>query len=251
MRFLELLVLRLVLWVGLPLLLVVFAVGPARFWRACTRAWRWLWEKRLDPQDVLTEIVYQHEQHVSALRQALGQSEAVEQDIARNLRKSEENSAGFEQEAHKKVETGDDLGARAALYKLNLERLASDNFRQQLERQKQHIAESRHRLYLVELQLRQYEVGRNILLSQLAEAKSVEQQYAIAQQFDPFSAVANWQKAEGLVQEKAINARAAEQVYNDTAELPLVGQPAQVDPALLDAQLAEFKQRCAGRDGQG
>src|SRR5262249_47271727 len=101
--------------------------------------------------------------------------------------------------------------------------------------------ESRRRLYLVELQLRQYEVGRSILLSQLAEAQTVEQQYAIANNFDPFSAVANWQQAEGMVQEKALTARAAEQVYTDIAEIPLAGQPVQVDSAALDAQLAELK----------
>ena len=89
--------------------------------------------------------------------------------------------------------------------------------------------------------MRQYEVGRSILLSQLAEAQTVEQQYAIASNFDPFSAVANWQQAEGMVQEKALSARAVEQVYTDTAEMPLAGQPAQVDPAALDAQLAALK----------
>jgi hypothetical protein len=88
----------------------------------------------------------------------------------------------------------------------------------------QHITEARRRLYLWELQLRQYEVGKSILLSQLAEAKSVQQQYAIASNFDPFSAVANWKRAEGVVQEKAQNARAAEQVFADLAEMPLAEQ---------------------------
>jgi hypothetical protein len=96
--------------------------------------------------------------------------------------------------------------------------------------------------------LRQYEVGRSILLSQLAEAKSVEQQYAIATNFDPFNAIANWQQAEGLVQEKALNARAFEQVYADLAEMPLAGQPAQVDHAALDAQLAALKARIIKTD---
>ena len=30
-----------------------------------------------------------------------------------------------------------------------------------------------------------------------AEAQTLEQQYAIANNFDPFSAIANWQQAEG------------------------------------------------------
>jgi phage shock protein A len=128
---------------------------------------------------------------------------------------------------------------------VNLERLAVNSFQEQLTRQREHIAEARRRLYLLELQLRQYEVGRSILLSQLAEAKTVEQQYAIANNFDPFSAVAHWQQAEGMVQEKALTARAVEQVYNDVAEMPLAGQPAQVDPAALDAQLAALKTQLA------
>jgi len=101
----------------------------------------------------------------------------------------------------------------------------------------------RRHLYLMELQTRQYEVGRSILLSQLAEAKTVEQQAAIATHFDPFNAVSSWQRAEGMVQEKALNAKAAERVYADLVEMPLTSQPAQVDPAALDAQLAELKGR--------
>ena len=103
------------------------------------------------------------------------------------------------------------------------------------------MTDARRRLHLLELQLRQYEVGRSILLSQLAEAQTVEQQYAIAKDFDPFSAVAEWKQAEGMVHEKALTARAVEQVYTDVADIPLTGQPPQVDPALLETQLAELK----------
>jgi phage shock protein A len=103
------------------------------------------------------------------------------------------------------------------------------------------IDQARRRLHLLELQLRQYEVGRSILLAQLAEAKTVEQQYALASQFDPFSAVAAWTRAEGSVQQAAQTARAAEQVFTDTADLPLNGQPIRIDPVLLDHQLAELK----------
>jgi hypothetical protein len=95
----------------------------------------------------------------------------------------------------------------------------------------------------LELRLRQYEVGRSVLLSQLAEAEKVEQQYAIARQFDPFNAVANWQRAEGIVQEKAVNARAIERVYMDTTEMSADVQPAAVDPDMLEAQLAELRAR--------
>jgi hypothetical protein len=112
-----------------------------------------------------------------------------------------------------------------------------------LDRQRQHITDARRRLYLLELQLRQYELGRSILLSQLAQAKTVQEQFEIAHRFDPFSAIANWQKAEGMVQEKTRSAHAVEQVALDTADMPLAVQPAQVDPVVLDAQLAELKER--------
>ena len=183
----------------------------------------------------------QHEKHIAALKKALSRSETAEADITRNIRKSTENIPGLEQEARTQVAANDDLGARAALYKLNLERVAVKSFEDQLKIQKQHILESRRRLYLLELQLRQYEVGRSILLSQLAEAQTVEQQYAIANNFDPFDAIANWHQAEGIVQEKTLTARAVEQVYSDIAEIPMAAQPSQIDSASLDAQLAELK----------
>src|SRR5262249_48161160 len=99
------------------------------------------------------------------------------------------------------------------------------------------------------LQLRQYEVGRTILLAQLAEAKTAEQQYALASQFDPYSAVAAWVRAEDDVKQAAREARAAERVYTDTADLPLNSEPVRIDPPLLDRQLAELKAQ-AKRNGK-
>ena len=246
--FFELVLLRLLVWVVAPLALIVLALGPARVGRTVKNGLAWFWRSRLDPEEILSRVVQRHEEHISALREALGRSETAEGDIARNLARSKENIAALDEEARHQVLRGDDLGARAALYKVNLEKLAVNSFDEQLQRQRQHIADARRRLYLLELQLRQYEVGRSILLSQLAEAKTVEQQYAIANNFDPFSAVAHWQQAEGMVQEKALNARAVEQVYSDVAEMPLAGQPAQVDPAALDAQLAALKARVRPMD---
>jgi phage shock protein A len=243
MLYLEVFLLRFAVWFGLPVLLVVLALGPRRVGRAVARGWRWLWNKRLDPEEILTEVVKQQQQHVAALRKVLERSEAAEGEITRHLRQSKENIGRLDEEAKHHVAHGDDLGARAALYKVHLERMAVEGFQEQLKRQREHIADGRRRLYLLELQLRQYEVGRSILLSQLAEARTVEQQFAIARDFDPFNAVANWQKAEGMVQAQAQNARAVEQVYDDLAEIPLAGQPAQVNPAALDAQLAALKSR--------
>ncbi len=171
----------------------------------------------------------------------LKQTELTQAEILKNSKKSEENIVLLEHEARTLASRGDDLGARAALSKLNLERLAVKSFQEQLQPQQNRLIETRRRLHLLELQLRQYEVGRSILLNQLAEAKTLEQQYALVNQFDPLGAIAEWHKAEGSVHEAAQNARAIEQVFNDTADLPLNGQPLRVDPALLDAQLAELK----------
>jgi phage shock protein A len=241
MRFLELLLVRSVLLIGLPLLLVVMAVGPQRFWKSVRRGWAWIWQRRLEPDEILTQVVGQYEKLVASLRDVLAQAEVAEKEILRNISTSESNVQALEAET-KELATGDDeLGARAALYKLNLEQQAVEGFRQQLDQLRGHIAESRKRLFMVELQLRQYEVGRSILLTQLAEAKSVEQQYTIASQFDPFNAVADWQRAEGMVQEKTLVARAKERVHADTSELGGNGAP-DLDAAALEAQLAELRE---------
>ena len=237
----ELFLLRVLVWVVVPLLLVAVALGPARSWRILRKTWGWLEDRRHEPTEVLNRVVREHEKNIRALREVLRQAEAAQADIVRNSSRSEDNIAALEQEASAMVRNGDDLGARAALYKLNLERLAVQGFQTQLTQQKARIDQTRRRLHLLELQLRQYEVGRSILLSQLAEAKTVEQQYALANQFDPFSAVAAWVRTEGSVQEAAQNARAAEQLLNDTADLPLSGQPVRIEPEMLDAQLTQLK----------
>ncbi len=244
MAFVEFVLLRAV-WIGLLLALVALAVGPRRLWRGIQRMWTIAWRKRLDPEEILTQVVRQHDEHVKAVRVALSQAEAADAAIQANLLQSEERVTVLEAEAKRLTLAGDELGARAALYKINLERLAIENFREQGERQTGMVTESRHRLYLLELQLRQYEVGRSILLSQLAQAEKVEEQYAIARRFDPFNAVANWQKAEGLVQEKSLNARAIERVYADTSELSVPGSPPTVDPVVLEAQLAQLRAQLA------
>jgi phage shock protein A len=240
MGFLEAM-LRLLAWVALLFALLVLALGPRRVAHWLRQFWNWLWVKRLEPDAILSQVVKQHEKHIAALRAALARSETAERDIVRNLSKSDENIKNLEDEAESRVDSSDDLGAKAALYKLNLERAAVEKFQEQLEHQRQQITDARRRLHLSELQLRQYEVGRSILLSQLAEAQTVEQQYAIAKDFDPFSAVAEWRQAEGMVHEKAISARAVEEVYKDVAEIPVAGLPTPVDNAALDAQLAELK----------
>lgn len=243
MGLIDRLFIRFVLWFGLPFLFVLLVVGPRKVWRAVKFSWHWLFQKRLKPEDLLAQVMQQHQDHVAAVRQALVRAESAEAELQKNLRKSLENVAALEAEASEQAAGQDDLGAKAALYKLNLERMAIDNFQEQLTRQQKLIAETRRRLYQLELQVRQYEVGRSILLSQLAEADTVEQQFAIANQFDPFNAVADWKKAEGLVQEKAITARAMERVYTDTADLSEVANPPAVSAKVLDAQLAELRSK--------
>ena len=241
MRFFELLLVRSVLLVGLPLLLVLLAVGPQRFWKNLKRGWTWLWRKRLEPEEILTQVVDQYEKLVASVRDVLAQSEIAEKEILQNIATSEKNVKALEAETKELAAAQDELGACAALYKLNLEQQAVLGFREQLDQLRGQIAESRKRLFMVELQLRQYEVGRSILLTQLAEAKGVEQQYAIASQFDPFNAVADWQRAEGMVHEKALFARAKERVHADTSELVGGDAAPDLDAAVLEAKLAELR----------
>jgi phage shock protein A len=240
MGLLETLLVRLA-FLAAVVALVALAVGPRRAWGWLRGLWAWATDGRQAPAAVLERVVREHEKKIRSLKDVLEQSEAAQAEIVRNMRKSQESMKALEREARTLAAGDDDLGARAALYKLNLERLAVQGFEEQLGQQKARIDQARRRLHLLELQLRQYEVGRSILLAQLAEARTLEQQYALASQFDPSGAVAAWTQAEGQVQQVAQTARAAEQVYTDTADLPLGGQLARVEPDLLEAQLAELK----------
>jgi phage shock protein A len=240
MPLLEWLLIRLA-FVTAALFLVVLAVGPARCGHWIKNAWAWLTESRLEPAEVLDRVVREHEKAIQQLKDVLSQSEAALTEIVRNTKKSEDNVTALQREARGLAASDDDLGAKAALYKINLEVLALQGFRQQQQQQRERIDQTRRRLHLLELQLRQYEVGRSILLAQLAEAKTVEQQYALASAFDPTGAVAAWSRAEGDVTQAARAARAAGQVFEDVADLPLNGQAARIDPDLLDRQLAELK----------
>jgi phage shock protein A len=247
MQLLEVVLLRLLIWVVIPVGLLVLLIGPAR----CRQAWRkfvtWVFDGRQEPSAILNRVLARLQQNIDALKDVVAQAERTQAEIIKNSKKSEENIVALEREARAFVAKNDDFGARAALSKLNLERLAVRSFQDQLTQQQQRLVETRRRLHLLELQLRQYEVGRSILLNQLAEARTLEQQYALVNQFDPLGAVAEWHKAEGAVQEAAQNAKVVGQVFNDTADLPLSGQPLRMEPGLLDAQLAELKAQVQGR----
>src|SRR4051794_1378198 len=105
---------RLVLWIGLPLLLVVLLIGPSRVKAGLKRATAILFQRRLDPQVILAQVVRQQVEHVSSVRRALTQSEAAENEIARNLKASQKNVADLEHDAKALVQSGDELGAKAA-----------------------------------------------------------------------------------------------------------------------------------------
>ena len=128
MRFFELLLVRSLLFVGLPLLLVMLAVGPQRFWKNVKRGWRWVWQKRLEPEEILTQVVDQYEKLVVSMRDVLAQSEIAEKKILQNIATSEKNVTTLETETKELTTAEDELGARAALYKLNLEQQALLSF---------------------------------------------------------------------------------------------------------------------------
>ena len=108
---LEWLILRLILWIFLPLVLVFLALGPERVRRGWHRAWDWLTVQRLQPEEILTVVLRQHRERIEAVRKALAQSEAAEADISRNIRQSRDNLASLEEKARQHVLRNDDLGA--------------------------------------------------------------------------------------------------------------------------------------------
>lgn len=242
MIFFRIFLLRFGIWIALPILLIALLIGPRRFADLVRRGWNWLFARRLEPEVLLAQVVTEQKQHIKTVREALAKAEDADAELVKTLEASRTTVAALEREARKLVDAGDDLGAKGALYKLNLENAAIKSFEEQLGRQHGLIADSRKRLYTLELQLRQFEVGRSILLSQLAQAKSLEQQYEIASQFDPFNAVSNWEQAENLVQEKSLTAEVKQRVLEETSE-QTVPQTVDVDAALLDAQLKELRQK--------
>jgi phage shock protein A len=243
--FFVVVLLRLVVWVGIPLFLLFVLVGPSRFGRGFGQFWNWLMNRRHDPAAVIQRVVQQYEKQVGVMRTALQQAETTLAQIKKSIQTSDKNIYEQEQEARRAVKGGDEDSARAALAKRQLEELARKTFEAQRAHEQKRVTHIRRRLHLLELQLRQYEIGRSILLSQLAEARTVHEQYTLANHFDPFSAVAQWQQVEGTVKDEAEYARVIEQVLSDTAHMPLNQQPAHLDPAAIETQLASLKNELA------
>ncbi len=239
----EFVFLRLMMWIGLPLALAILAIGPKRAKRMWHDAWHWLTDKRLPPEQILANVVQQHQQQIAAMRKSLAQARATEREIELNLKHSQESVELLDKEIKKLASDGDMLGLAAARYKQQLERSAVTTFASQIEQQHVHIVEAQRRLYEVELQLRQFEIGRNILLGQLSAAKNVQQQVTIVDQFDPFNAMADWRKAEGMVVDQTLRAKALERVHADLARL--TGKDASPP---LDAQVIDNPPTDNGRE---
>jgi len=237
-RLFEYLILRGLLFVGLPVLLAVLALGPSRCRAIAGRVWSQLWQRKQEPEEVIEQVVKQYREMVVALNQTLARAHAADEMLGRNIDQSEANLVTLDDEAREAARRGDDLEAKGVLFKTTLERQALESFREQRARHARQIDEIRRNLYAAELQLRQYEVGRELLLAQLAEAKSVEQQYRIASEFDPFSAVANWKKAENMVEEKQMSARVIGRVEADLRKALEADGVSGTDAALRDAAVA-------------
>lgn len=243
--FFVVVLLRLIVWVGIPIFLLFVLVGPSRFGRGFGQFWNWLINNRHDPAAVIQRVVQQYEKQVGVMRTALHQAESTLAQIRKSIQTSDRNICEQEQEARRSVKVGDEDSARAALARRQLEELARKTFEAQRNHEQQRVTHIRRRLHLLELQLRQYEVGRSILLSKLAEARTVQEQYTLANHFDPFSAVAQWEQVEGTVKDEAEHARVIEQVLSDTAHMPLNQHHAHLDPNVIEMQLASLKDEMA------
>lgn len=250
-RLFEYLILRGLLFVGVPIMLFALAVGPARCRAIAGRVWSRIWQRKQEPEEVIEQVVQQYRAMVGSLNQTLDRAHSADATLERNIEESEANLTRLEVEAREAAKRGDDLVAKGVLFKSNLERQALAAFTEQQARHARQTDEIRRNLYAAQLQLRQYEVGRELLLAQLAEAKTVEQQYRIASEFDPFSAVGNWKQAENMVEEKQISARAIGRVEADlrkaldgdaaTANPPSLRDPAAATDNALDDELARLK----------
>jgi chromosome segregation ATPase len=226
MPIVEQFLLHLFLWVVLPLLLIAVLAGPKRTKRFLERFWFNMTTSAQNPALVMERVVKEHEANIRSLKDVLRQAEGIQQEIAKNLRQCEEAMPALEKEAKELVAKGDDLGARAALSRLHLERRAAEGFRAQKAEEEARITQARRRLHLLELQLRQFELNRRILLNQLAEA---------------------WMRTEGMVAEERDAARILDQLYAQTTDLPAGGQPALIDPEMVEADLARLKAEAGGK----
>src|SRR5215471_14768633 len=99
MQFVELIALRLVLLVGLPLLACVLIFGPARVEKRLVRAWNWFWGKRYEPEQLLRRVVEKQHELIAARRRLAERAESTLAELAASLRRSETEIANLETKA--------------------------------------------------------------------------------------------------------------------------------------------------------
>jgi phage shock protein A len=235
MQFFEWVILRLVLFVGIPTIVAVVVLGPSRVERILSRWWNWFWGKRYEPEQLLAEVVRKHQDQVAAHKRTVEIAEAAERDAERNHRKSEAEIASLEKKARQAVRSGDDLGARAILLKLNLERRQAAKSQEEWDRRRLETVEERKKLYLLELELRQFEVGRESFLQQVATAATMDQQLAVARNFDPFNTIAAWRRSEETDDKLVVPSSGC------SAPPPLQGGITNAASSEIDLQIAELK----------
>ena len=103
MGIIDRLLVRFILWFGLPVLLLLLVVGPRKLWRRLQFGWHWLFQRRLQPEELLAHALRQLQDHIAAVRRALAQAEATEAELRDNVRKSEQNMTSLEAEARNLV----------------------------------------------------------------------------------------------------------------------------------------------------
>ena len=152
-RLFEYLILRGLLFVGVPIMLFALAVGPARCRAIASRFWAQIWQRKQEPEEVIEQVVQQYRVMVGSLNQTLEKAHAADATLERNIEQSEANLATLDGEAREAAGRGDDLNAKGVLFKSNLERQALAAFSEQRTRHARQIDEIRRNLYAAELQL--------------------------------------------------------------------------------------------------
>ena len=92
---LEVLLLRLLVWVGVPLFLIAIAIGPSRTWRIFRRVWAWVDDRRHEPTEVLNRVVSEHEKSIRQLKDVLSQTEAAQAEMHQKLARAGKGGASI------------------------------------------------------------------------------------------------------------------------------------------------------------
>lgn len=77
-RLFEYLILRGLLFVGVPIVLFAMAVGPARCRAIVSRFWAQIWQRKQEPEEVIEQVVQQYRAMVGSLNQTLEKAHAAD-----------------------------------------------------------------------------------------------------------------------------------------------------------------------------